>query len=138
MKIGVAFTRFQSKFFKAKYGQLNKRELISFGPCQTPTLGFIVGRSNEREWFNAENYWTVEIQSCKPKWSTHIILSWARGRIFNQKVASMFYSIMKYRKTIKCIKIEKTVKMQKKPLPLNTVQMLLRNIFVTKYFAYCC
>lgn len=45
LRIGAAFTRFQTLNLQNKFAET--KNLISYGPCQFPTLGFVVDRFRE-------------------------------------------------------------------------------------------
>lgn len=125
LKIGVAFTRYQTKFFTAKYGQINERSLVSYGPCQTPTLGFVVKRHDERMWFTQEQYWTLKVQLKHKSWTSKLPIRWNRGRIFDRPTVDMFHNSLVHYKFAKVLHVESTQESVLRPRPLNTVQLLL-------------
>lgn len=97
LRIGCAFTRFQTKFFQGRYGDLDS-SLISYGPCQTPTLGFCVKRHDEIQSFKPENYWVLDCV-IKTKDGQDVSLEWQRVRSFDIAVANMFLDIVNRVKT---------------------------------------
>ena len=44
---GCAFTRFQTMRLKQVFPDVLSEQLVSYGPCQFPTLGFVVERVRE-------------------------------------------------------------------------------------------
>jgi DNA topoisomerase-3 len=59
LRIGAAFTRFQTLRLKEKFSGLPENP-ISYGPCQFPTLGFVVQRYLRIKNFIPEDFWSIQ------------------------------------------------------------------------------
>ena len=88
LRIGAAFTRFQTLRLQNKFDALGQK-VISYGPCQFPTLGFVVERHLKIEAFRSEKFWSIscEHESFDPderdgKLICHF--SWDRRRLFDR------------------------------------------------------
>ena len=72
LRLGSAFTRFQTHalqdFFD--FGEFSREDgrgpMISYGPCQFPTLGFIVQRHWEAQAHMTEAMWHVQLSHTAP------------------------------------------------------------------------
>jgi DNA topoisomerase-3 len=121
LKVGVAFTRFQTEYFLDKYANLNAR-LISYGPCQTPTLGFCVERHDLIRAFVPEPFWRLEV--AVEHANVRIALDWDRGRIFSRDMALVFHDFVRAAPTAALVSCTTTPTRRVRPIPLNTVEML--------------
>ena len=122
LRIGCAFTRFQTRFFQGKYGDLDST-LISFGPCQTPTLGFCVDRHDQIQTHKPEPYWVLQV-SVENEAGQKIGLEWDRVRCFDKEVAVMFLNLVKAAPGAKVSSIAIKEKQKEKPIALNTVELM--------------
>lgn len=61
LRIGAAFTRFQTMRFRRAFPNNLAEKLISYGSCQFPTLGFVVERFKQRESFVSEPFWKIVV-----------------------------------------------------------------------------
>ncbi|KAK9288869.1 hypothetical protein L1049_017335 [Liquidambar formosana] len=121
LKVGVAFTRFQTSYFQGKYGNLDSR-VISYGPCQTPTLGFCVQRYLQITTFKPEKFWVVRpfiIQS-----GYELQLEWERNKLFDLDVAVMFQKLVMEDGIVEVIDISEKQECKSRPSGLNTVNFL--------------
>lgn len=58
LRVGAAFTRFQTLRLQRKF---DIEGVISYGPCQFPTLGFVVERWARIETFVPEDFWVLQL-----------------------------------------------------------------------------
>ncbi|KAK7280853.1 hypothetical protein RIF29_08385 [Crotalaria pallida] len=121
LKVGVAFTRFQTSFFQGKYGNLDSR-VISYGPCQTPTLGFCVQRYLQMNTFKPEKFWSLHPYIFQNGYE--IQLEWQRGKLFDINVAMMFQKLVSKDGVLKVTEISEKQETKARPVGLNTVNLL--------------
>ena len=121
LKVGVAFTRFQTRYFQGKYADLDST-CVSYGPCQTPTLWFCVRRHDEIATFQPENYYVID--SYISKIGRDLDLDWSRGQVFDQTAAFVFRDNIVDAGTVKVTDVEQKSDKLTRPQALNTVAML--------------
>lgn len=64
LRIGCAFTRFQTLLIRNHV--LGVDSVVSYGPCQFPTLGFVVERYLQRINFVPEPFWFIQASILAP------------------------------------------------------------------------
>lgn len=60
LRIGAAFTRFQTVNLKHRFFDLQDQKVLSYGTCQFPTLGFVVDRYNRVKEFVQEAFYKID------------------------------------------------------------------------------
>ncbi|KAI7839931.1 hypothetical protein COHA_006325 [Chlorella ohadii] len=128
LRIGASFTRLQTlllqnKFDWSEYAQ-DGRVMLSYGPCQFPTLGLIVQRAWEIQAHVSENFWYIQVlyrdgpQACE--------FQWHRKRLFDQPVAAMLHELCTAAPLATVTSVEGARKSRWAPVPLSTLEMQKR------------
>lgn len=60
LRIGAAFTRFQTLRMQMVFPNKIMNNLVSYGSCQIPTLGFVAQRYKEIENFIPQDFWKIK------------------------------------------------------------------------------
>ena len=130
--IGASFTRIQTLTLKDVFQQKNvniqqnnNKSVISYGPCQFPTLNFVVERAEKIRNFKPEEFYYLELKiKKKDKDEENIItFNWERNRIFEKIICFTLLEKTLEEKTCKVLSVDKKEKKKYRPYPLNTVEM---------------
>jgi DNA topoisomerase III len=103
------------------YGNLDS-SVVSFGPCQTPTLALCVKRHDDILSFVPKKFWTLKT-SVKIDGGPTLQFQSDRGRIWEKKKAIDIKESIK-KTDAKVIKVAVDKKSIQRPLAMNTVEML--------------
>lgn len=93
---------------------------ISYGPCQFPTLGFIVERHLQIKEFESEDFWKIDMRF-KTK-DEEARFTWARNHLFDKHVSLILFEMAQDAGLAKITSVVKKPKLKYRPNPLNTVE----------------
>ncbi|EAX95113.1 DNA topoisomerase family protein [Trichomonas vaginalis G3] len=120
LRIGAAFTRFQKQF----KGMLQDADLISFGSCQFPTLGFVVEAFLNHIKHVPEYFWKIDPIITKD--NIKVTLKWDRKRLFCKLSTFAIYAYILDNPMAKVLKVDERQELSFKPLPLSTIELQRR------------
>jgi DNA topoisomerase III len=129
LRAGAAFTRWQTLRLQRKFAGM-RDQLISYGPCQYPTLGFVVERFLEVEGFVPENFWKIVVRyegeapsasGAQQKLTCEFL--WSRNRLFDQYVCGLLYQLCLDKPQATVTLVLKKPAVKYKPKPLTTIEL---------------
>ncbi|KAJ8478267.1 hypothetical protein OPV22_021994 [Ensete ventricosum] len=128
LRIGASFTRFQTMLLKdlfvLDFASDNRSLVLSYGPCQFPTLGFIVERYWEIQSHVAEEFWTINCSHTSEEGTANFI--WMRGHLFDYTSAVVIYEMCIEEPTATVKNVKHQEKLKYPPYPLSTVELQKR------------
>jgi DNA topoisomerase III len=108
LRIGAAFTRMQTCRLQPLFQQISgvvsygehysnfsfgSSQCVYAGPCQFPTLGFVVSRFDQVQAFKPEKFWYIYLALCHDVTGNReeTPFTWNRGHLFDFPVAYAIY-----------------------------------------------
>ncbi|KAM9843380.1 DNA topoisomerase 3-alpha [Aulostomus maculatus] len=121
LRIGASFTRFQTLRLQKIFPDSLTNQLISYGSCQFPTLGFVVERFKAIQAFIPEVFYKIKVLH-KVEENT-VDFSWKRNRLFNHTACLVLYQICMEDPIATVTSVTSKPKSKWRPLPLDTVEL---------------
>ncbi|KAM0870274.1 hypothetical protein ACQ4PT_040115 [Festuca glaucescens] len=128
LRIGASFTRFQTMLLKDAFvldvtGE-ERNMVLSYGPCQFPTLGFIVERFWEIQAHEPEDFWTINCSHTSDEGTASFV--WIRGHLFDYSSAVVIYEMCVEEPMATVHNVRNQEKLKYPPYPLSTVELQKR------------
>lgn len=123
LRIGAAFTRLQTLQLQPVTEKLAD-QIISYGSCQFPTLGFVVDRYNRVRNFKPETFWLIKLMHEKERIKVNFI--WRRVHLFDRAAVTILYEQCLDAKQARITKVQKKPTSKWRPLPLTTVELQMQ------------
>lgn len=125
LRIGSAFTRLQTLHLRNRFrdllGQNDTSQVISYGSCQFPTLGFVTDRYKMIENFVSEPFWKLIVEHTRESHKVEFL--WDRNRLFDRDTVDILHDECKETKEAHVEKVAKKPKSKWRPQALDTVEL---------------
>ncbi|KAH0484084.1 MAG: hypothetical protein KVP17_004015 [Porospora cf. gigantea B] len=118
LRVGAAFTRHLTTKLLRKFHIESK--VLSYGPCQFPTLGLIARRHMQRAAFTSEDFWSLELTVACP---TPCTLKWHRGKFFRRLPVLSVLDAIQQESRAYIVTVHGRHTFRRRPLPLTTVDL---------------
>ncbi|XP_053664698.1 DNA topoisomerase 3-alpha [Anopheles marshallii] len=121
LRIGAAFTRYQTLRLQQVFPQDISNNLVSYGSCQIPTLGFVAQRYKEIENFIPQPFWKIKL--------THTIneltveFHWSRNRLFDKQCCEAYLMLCQQNPVAKVVNVTQKPKNKWRPTPMDTIEL---------------
>ncbi|XP_061568007.1 DNA topoisomerase 3-alpha [Cololabis saira] len=121
LRIGASFTRFQTLRLQKIFPESLANQLISYGSCQFPTLGFVVERFKAIQAFIPETFYKIKVLHEVEEETVEF--SWKRNRLFNHTCCLVLYQICMEEPIATVTSVTSKPKSKWRPVPLDTVEL---------------
>ncbi|XP_067912202.1 DNA topoisomerase 3-alpha isoform X1 [Heterodontus francisci] len=121
LRIGASFTRFQTLRLQKIFPNVLSNQLISYGSCQFPTLGFVVERFKAIQAFIQETFYKIKVTHENE--DGNVEFNWKRHRLFNHTACLVLYQICMEDPVATVLDVFTKPKSKWRPLPLDTVEL---------------
>lgn len=123
LRIGAAFTRFQTLSLQQLSPKL-ENQILSYGSCQFPTLGFVVDRYYRVRNFKPETFWLIKIIHKRD--NIKVNFNWKRVHLFDRAAVTILFEQCLDFQHAKVTKVQTKAKSKWRPLPLTTVELQMQ------------
>ncbi|KAJ2140759.1 DNA topoisomerase 3-alpha [Coemansia sp. RSA 564] len=120
LRIGSALTRFQTLRLQSRFEAVQEK-VVSYGPCQFPTLGFVVDQFLRVESFVPETFWYIFLEHVKSDGKA--VFTWRRQRLFDQEACFALYAPCVAAAHARVVSVRSRPQEKWRPLPLTTVEL---------------